>query len=32
MNPSTLTPRKTDPVKESFMAVTVPKAYDDSIP
>jgi hypothetical protein len=32
MNPSTLMPRKTDPVKEPFMTVAVPKAYDDSIP
>jgi hypothetical protein len=30
MNPSTLMPRKTDPVKEASMADTLPQRYDDS--
>src|SRR5215218_11338325 len=30
MNPSTLMPRKTDPVKEASMADTLPDRYDDS--
>jgi hypothetical protein len=30
MNPSTLMPRKTEPVKEAFMQITVPEACDDS--
>src|SRR4051812_11435711 len=32
MNPSTLMPRNTDPVKEDVMAATVPERYDDSHP
>src|SRR3954453_6428310 len=32
MNPSTLMPRKTDPVKEAFMTVTVSKTDDDAKP
>src|SRR3954452_24640226 len=32
MNPSTLMPRKTDPVKEAFMTVTVSKMDDDAKP
>src|SRR3954447_899907 len=32
MNPSTLMPRKTDPVKEAFTTVTMPNAYDGVIP
>src|SRR5687767_5661038 len=32
MNPSTLMPRKTDPVKEASMTSTVPQRYDDSAP
>ena len=32
MNPSTLMPRKTDPVKEASMADTLPHRYDDSTP
>ena len=30
MNPSTLMPRKTEPVKEASMAGTLPHRYDDS--
>src|SRR5215212_4483499 len=30
MNPSTLMPRKTEPVKEAFMQITLPEAYDGS--
>ena len=32
MNPSTLMPRKTDPVKEASMTDTLPQRYDDSDP
>ena len=30
MNPSTLMPRKTEPVKEASMPDTLPQRYDDS--
>jgi hypothetical protein len=32
MNPSTLMPRNTDPVKEESMGDTVPQRYDDVDP